>query len=95
VKTGRMRFAPTVATEINKMLLPRWGELCCVPNCRGRCQRLMGVALSGRSLVHSGENGNVYSLVCWSIENDYTRGSAIANPDGVGGGGQIPIRPYR
>ena len=55
----------------------------------------MGFALSGRSLVHSGENGNVYSLVCWSIENDYTRGSAIANPDGVGGGGQIPIRPYR
>mgnify|MGYP003289746193 CR=1 FL=1 len=40
----------------------------------------MGVALSGRGLVHSGENGNVYSLVCWSIENDYTRGSAIANP---------------
>jgi len=21
-----MRFAPTAATEINKMLLPRWGE---------------------------------------------------------------------
>jgi hypothetical protein len=40
----------------------------------------MGVALSGRSLVHSWENGNVYSLVCWSIENDYTRDSAIANP---------------
>jgi len=40
----------------------------------------MVFALSGRGLVHSGENGNVYSLVCWSIENDYTRGSAIANP---------------
>ena len=25
-----MQFAPTVATEINKMLLPRWGEFCCV-----------------------------------------------------------------
>jgi hypothetical protein len=30
IKTGRMRFAPTVATEINKMFLPRWGEFCCV-----------------------------------------------------------------
>jgi len=25
-----MQFAPTVATEIIKMFLPRWDEFCCV-----------------------------------------------------------------
>jgi hypothetical protein len=59
-----MRFAPTVAAEINKMILPRWGEFCCARHCRGRCQRLMGFALSERRLERGVEIGNMRGLGC-------------------------------
>ena len=40
------------------------GEFCSVPHCRGRCQRLMGFALSGRSIERGVEIGSVRGLGC-------------------------------
>ena len=40
------------------MLLTRWGEFCCVGQCRERCQWLMSFGLSGRSIEREVEIGN-------------------------------------
>ena len=66
------------------MLLPRWGEFCSVPHCRGRYQRLKGFALSGCWWVRGVEIGYVYCSECWRIGNAYIRGDRISNPNGRG-----------
>ena len=66
------------------MLLARWGEFCCARHCRGRYQRLMIFALSGRWWVWGVEIENMYCSECWRIGNAYIRGDRIANPNGRG-----------